>query len=74
MPVDQMEKPRKVSRDLVVSKPRRWKISVIVTDSPDAGETYLTKEQVVEEFAKSITSLPEGLTCEATQQADQLPQ
>lgn len=61
MPIEQ--RPRTISRGKHTLPPQRWRLIVIVTDTPDPGETYLTKDDVTQEFTNSV-DLPAGIEFE----------
>lgn len=52
--------PRKVPRGMHTLPPARWRLIVIVTDTPDPGEAYLTKEEITAEVLKAL-DLPAGI-------------
>lgn len=51
---------RQVKRGQHTLPPARWRLTVIVTDTPGPGEAYLSKEEVTEEVSKSL-DLPAGI-------------
>jgi len=55
--------PRQVKRGQHVLPQARWRVILIITDTPSPGETYLTKDEIVAEFEKSV-DLPAGISFE----------
>lgn len=55
--------PRQIKRGQHTLPPARWRLIVIVTDTPAPGETYLSKDEIVEEFSRAL-DLPAGISLE----------
>lgn len=60
---DPLKVPRAIKRGQHTLAPQRWRMILIVTDTPEAGEGYLTKEQVIEETLTAM-DLPAGIAVE----------
>lgn len=63
MPNEIEPTPRQIKRGQHTLPPARWRLIVILTDCPGAGEAHLTKDELLEEFNKAM-DFPDGLAVE----------
>lgn len=60
---EEAAKTKVIKRGMHTLPPKRWRIIAIITDTPSAGEAYLTKDEVIIHFNESL-DLPAGLSVE----------
>lgn len=63
MPNEIEPTPRQIKRGQHTLPPARWRLIVIVTDTPGPGEAHLSKDELVEEITRAMDT-PAGIEWE----------